>query len=484
MISSNILPWHPNNQRDGFTQHTALEGGQMRKLLVTAALLSTVTLPAAAADMDMPAKAPWRSPEAIVSDWSGFYVGVGVGYGWGREKFDRPPSAIENMFDTGVFNDNPVLVQPGFAIPGDLTQTFKQKGYVAGGFFGAQKQFGNWVLGIEADISATGIKQSFSRDSSHYEDIKAILPNTTFTVPGQEAVVSGSAYVAAVDITVLGQTVTSTGSVAVTPQGLVLTETISGLHAYETLHAGETVKIVLTNDKGIKTIVEATLTKDVRADKDGKITLETGVGGSIKVEHNKSFTTQIYTTGGTYDVTVTGKTLDQVVTVPGQTAPVAGTAAVLPVIVIINGVPHQETVNARVDRSISMSTKIEELGSVRGKIGLAASPNWMIYGTGGLGWAHMTRTTTLTQTISAPGFDPRSNSFSSSTGDTRLGYVVGGGIDWKLSPNVVLGALYLHYEFPKGTVAFADGGNSVGFGTSRQSADVITGRMSWMVPIH
>jgi len=90
---------------------------------------------------------------------------------------------------------------------------------------------------------------------------------------------------------------------------------------------------------------------------------------------------------------------------------------------------------------------------------------------------------TLTQTISVPGLT-RSNSFSSSTGETRLGYTVGAGIDWKLSPNVVLGALYLHYEFPKGTVAFADGGNSVGFGTSRQSADVITGRLSWMVPIH
>jgi hypothetical protein len=48
----------------------------------------------------------------------------------------------------------------------------------------------------------------------------------------------------------------------------------------------------------------------------------------------------------------------------------------------------------------------------------------------------------------------------------------------------VLGALYLHYEFPKGAVTLADGSNSVGFGTSWQSADVITGRMIWMVPIH
>jgi opacity protein-like surface antigen len=375
-----------------------------------------------------------------------------------------------------------VLVQPGFTIPGDLSQPFKQRGFIAGGFFGAQKQFGNWVLGIEADIYATGLKSSFSGGSSRYEDIKAFLPYTTFTIPGQDAVVSGSAVVKPVDINVGGQTVSAAGNVVVTPQGLVLTETISHLPPNCTLKAGDTVKVVLTNADGLQTVVDAKLTKDVKAGPDGKIVIMTGVGGNITI-HNQSFSTSIQTTGGTYNVTVTGQTLDKVVTVPGQVAEVSGTASVKPVDVTIK-LPQETIVNAQVVRSISMSTKIEELGSVRGKVGLAASPNWMIYGTGGLAWAHMIRTMTVTQTISAPGFDTRSNSISASSGETRLGYTVGAGVDWKLSPNVVLGALYLHYEFPKGTVAFADGGNSVGFGTSRQSADVITGRLSWLVPIH
>jgi outer membrane immunogenic protein len=150
-------------------------------------------------------------------------------------------------------------------------------------------------------------------------------------------------------------------------------------------------------------------------------------------------------------------------------------------------VPHETTVKATVSRSISMDSRIEELGSVRGKIGLAASPNWMIYGTGGPAWAHVTRTLNITQRVAysvLEGPQTRTNTFSASTGETRLGFAVGAGVDWTLSPNLVLGALYLHYEFPKGTVTFADGSNSVGFGTSRQSADVITGRLSWMVPIH
>jgi opacity protein-like surface antigen len=460
--------------------------GQMRKLLVTAALLSTVTLPAAAADMDMPAKAPWRSPEATVSDWSGFYVGVGAGYGWGREKFDNPAASLGNLFDTPpvtVFGSDPVLVQPGFTVPGDLSQPFKQRGFVAGGFFGAQKQFGNWVLGIEADIYATGIKGSFSGSSTRFNDIRGFLPDTIITVPGQEATVSGSAVVKAQEIKIEGQTVTSTGNLVITPQGLGLTETITGLKADSTLHKGMPVPIVLTNADGLTTTVIAFLTQDVKADSTGKAVITTGVGGNVTIG-DKTFTTTIQTTGGTYPITVNGQTVDKTVIVPEQVAAVSGKAAIAPVEVPIKGLPHEVTVSARIDRSLSLSTKIEELGSVRGKIGLAASPNWMIYGTGGLGWAHMTRTMTLTQTISADGFPTRNNSFSSSTGETRLGYVVGAGVDWKLSPNVVLGALYLHYEFPKSTVAFADSGNSVGFGTSRQSADVITGRLSWMVPIH
>jgi len=459
----------------------------MRKLLITAALLSTITLPAAAADMDMPAKAPWRAPEAIISDWSGFYVGVGAGYGWGREKFDNPASSLGNLFGTPpvtVFGSDPVLVQPGFTVPTDLSQSTKQRGFVAGGFFGAQKQFGNWVLGIEADIYATGMKGSFSGSSTRYEDIRGFLPETIISIPGQTAAVSGSAVVKAQDIEVGGQKFTATGNVVITPQGLALTETITGLKADSTLHKGTPVPIVLTNADGLSTTVIAFLTQDVKADSTGKVVITTGVGGNVQIG-DKTFTTTIQTTGGSYPITINGQTVDKTVTVPEQVAAVSGTAAVKPVDVPVKGLPHEVAVsNARIERSLTMTTKIEELGSVRGKVGLAASPNWMIYGTGGLGWAHMTRTMTLTQTISAQGFDPRTNSISASTGDTRLGYVVGGGIDWKLSPNIVLGALYLHYEFPKGTVAFADSGNSVGFGTSRQSADVITGRLSWMVPIH
>jgi hypothetical protein len=57
------------------------------------------------------------------------------------------------------------------------------------------------------------------------------------------------------------------------------------------------------------------------------------------------------------------------------------------------------------------------------------------------------------------------------------------GIDWKLTPNFILGVLYRHHEFPKGTVAFSNATNSLGFGTSRESLDSVQRRLSMLFPI-
>jgi len=37
-------------------------------------------------------------------------------------------------------------------------------------------------------------------------------------------------------------------------------------------------------------------------------------------------------------------------------------------------------------KSVAINSKIDELGFAGPKIGWAFSPNWMIYGTGGLAW--------------------------------------------------------------------------------------------------
>ena len=48
--------------------------------------------------------------------------------------------------------------------------------------------------------------------------------------------------------------------------------------------------------------------------------------------------------------------------------------------------------------SVAAASKIDELGSVRGKLGFVLAPDWLIYGTGGLGYAHVKNAFTDTET--------------------------------------------------------------------------------------
>src|SRR5262249_32960984 len=117
----------------------------------------------------------------------------------------------------------------------------------------------------------------------------------------------------------------------------------------------------------------------------------------------------------------------------------------------------------------TINSKIDELGSVRGKVGWAWSPNWMIYGTGGLALAHVQTDFNASQSfctvggscIAAFGFDPLFNlipGVSGSAGTSMFGWVVGAGLDykWQLDQGsaVIFGVEYLHYQFDNHSVAF------------------------------
>ena len=109
-------------------------------LLASAAIVAlTVAGPALAADL--PLKAP--PPVAAPWSWSGFYVGVHGGYGWGHDSF----TDLNDPFFTGKF--------PGFAATG-----FDPKGFLGGFQAGANWQSGAIVGGLEIDLSATDIKGS------------------------------------------------------------------------------------------------------------------------------------------------------------------------------------------------------------------------------------------------------------------------------------------------------------------------------------
>jgi opacity protein-like surface antigen len=162
--------------------------------------------------------------------------------------------------------------------------------------------------------------------------------------------------------------------------------------------------------------------------------------------------------------------------------------------------------NATVTQTARIDSKTDELGTLRGKVGFAPARELLMYGTGGLAWAHTVTTLTGTQTVTgtvvaavpgAPfpgqaftqilGTVPFSttSSFSAQSTQTLLRWSAGGGTDWKLTPNIILGALYLHYEFPPHTLAFGSSTlAAANLANTRLSVDVVKARASYLFPIH
>jgi opacity protein-like surface antigen len=433
-------------------------------------LLASVAVPAFAADM--PVKAP--PPAAPIVDWSGVYTGIAAGGAWGHQNFGVP-SSINNLFGTNVdriFNGTSVLLQPDFDLTGACgingCNRFNTSGFIGGGFAGVQKQWGSWVIGIEGSWDWTSMKKSLSATSSDLELVTRILPTTPFTIPAQT-------------VTVPGQTapVTVTGAANVPPESLVLRVSVSGLAPATVIPAGTPIPFAINSGGNLhQTNGVLVTTAPVTANASGVATFTTGSGGNISLPLGITTASFIGTTGTTAPVSASG------------TATIAPVNVTIPAQTVNLPIPQQTTVAATVTRSIAVEAKVDQIADIRGKIGFASTfmgPNWLFYFTGGAAVGHVERSLTLTQTVSVAGDGIRTNTFSSTAGDTRLGWVAGVGFDWKMTPSVLLGVLYRHHEFPKGTVSFVDdsggSGRPISFGTNRATVDSVQGRLSVLFPI-
>jgi len=99
-------------------------------LMACAGLMAAaMATPSLAADLPRPA---FKSPVFVAPfSWSGFYVGINGGYGWGTSNWSNALSTTGN---------------------------FKTTGGLVGGTAGYNLQTGNWVWGIETDIDWANIK--------------------------------------------------------------------------------------------------------------------------------------------------------------------------------------------------------------------------------------------------------------------------------------------------------------------------------------
>jgi outer membrane immunogenic protein len=101
--------------------------------LLAFALTGVAAASANAADLAVKAPVYKAPPPMVVSDWSGFYIGINGGYGWGKTSLD--PDAFDAIF-------------------GDA----KPKGGLFGGHAGYNWQYGKVVTGLEVDFDGADIK--------------------------------------------------------------------------------------------------------------------------------------------------------------------------------------------------------------------------------------------------------------------------------------------------------------------------------------
>lgn len=102
----------------------------MKKLLLSTAVFLTLGSSAFAADVISA-----EPPAGFV--WTGGYVGLQVGYGWGRDR------VTDENRNNGI---------------SDLDDRFSLNGALGGVYFGYNHQIDNWVLGAEGDIELSGMK--------------------------------------------------------------------------------------------------------------------------------------------------------------------------------------------------------------------------------------------------------------------------------------------------------------------------------------
>jgi len=98
-------------------------------------LFASLGLAQAASAADLPRQMPAKAPAYIspVYNWSGFYFGGHIGGAW----------SSTDVTDTG-----------GFLGPVGSTFNLDNSGFAGGGQVGFNWQWANWVLGVQADITA------------------------------------------------------------------------------------------------------------------------------------------------------------------------------------------------------------------------------------------------------------------------------------------------------------------------------------------
>jgi outer membrane immunogenic protein len=104
--------------------------------------------------------------------------------------------------------------------------------------------------------------------------------------------------------------------------------------------------------------------------------------------------------------------------------------------------------------STFFKTKIDALGTVRARVGYLWSPILLLYGTGGLAYGQTKLGSAFVCSACTP---PSGSSAALQTSNTSVGWTVGGGTEWKLTPSwsAKLEYLYVNLGSQSNTIVYS-----------------------------
>jgi opacity protein-like surface antigen len=129
----------------------------------------------------------------------------------------------------------------------------------------------------------------------------------------------------------------------------------------------------------------------------------------------------------------------------------------------------------------TLDKKIDELASARARLGYLIFPNWLLYGTVGIGWGHDRIN------MSAETLPPVTFLEATQSSDVNLfGWVAGAGLEFKFANNWLIRGEWLHYDFGRVT----DPNNNslltssllIDTGNIRTTVDVARAALSYKFP--
>ena len=93
------------------------------------------------------------------------------------------------------------------------------------------------------------------------------------------------------------------------------------------------------------------------------------------------------------------------------------------------------------------SDKPSWLATIRGRVGVTVTPNFLIYGTGGVAFGDVRSATNVA-------FTSTTDAYSGSIDNTRVGWTAGAGGEWMFAPKWSLKAEYLYVDL--GTASYTN----------------------------